>query len=185
MIDSNNLTIINNLTSSFFDEVRDIIFINDGQIMTVASTNNQYLLYFNRSDNYSFIKSQFVTYSYPHGLRYINDSYFYVTSWGDNKIYSYSALNNNLTWLETLFIDATTVTSTSGGDHLIIDDCDRYWFSLGGNGLRIYDNQGFLITNVTQMTPFIFDTLITDNYVIYLSDTISNRITRIDPNIQC
>ena len=116
---------------------------------------------------------------------YLNDSFFYVTSWGDNTIYSYSATNNSVVWMQELILDATPVASVQGGGHLRIDECGRYWFILGGNGIRIFDNQRLLLANITYLSWDMFDVVITDNYVIYFSSRTSNRIIRIDPGIQC
>jgi hypothetical protein len=87
--------------------------------------------------------------------------------------------------MQKLFPDARPVASTSDENHLIIDNCDRYWFILGANGIKIFDNQGLFLENVTELTPFNFDAVITDDYVIYITDAISNEIVRIDPNTEC
>jgi hypothetical protein len=184
-IDSNNLTTLNYITVRNLSLVRDIIFLNNGQIMVVASTGNACIFFFNQSNNYSLIYERSVSYPNPHGLRYVNDSFFYATSWYDNTIYSYSAINNSGIWTEKLFLDARPLVSSPNGYHLIIDECDRYWFVLGYSGIMIFNNQGLLLGNFTQINLIAFDAIITDNYVIYISDQINNRIIRLDPNIQC
>ncbi|CAF3062652.1 unnamed protein product [Rotaria socialis] len=99
-IGSNNLTILQNITASYLNGARYMIFSSNGELMIATSMSNSYLLFFNqtgnRSSNYSFIKSQLVNYSHPFGLWHVNDSYFYVTSLTGNAIYAYSAINNGL-----------------------------------------------------------------------------------------
>ncbi len=188
-IDSSNLGILSNITTPYLQGTRGMIFLDNGQTMVVASTNVNLILFFNRSDtvskNYSYFYQQSVNYPDPHGFWYVNDTYFYLTSWENNLIYSYSAINNNLTWNENLFINASSVTSQADGDHLVVDECDRFWFLLGANGIRISDNPGVLLGNFTMINSIIFDAIISDDYVIYLSDTELNRVSRIDLNIQC
>lgn len=185
ILNSNNFTILHNITVSLFNGIRDMGFLNNGQTLLVLSSINQLLLFFNQSNNYSFIAAQLVTYASPHGLHIVNDNFFYVTSWNENSIYSYTKTSSGLFWREQLFINAAPITSRIGGGHLTVDDCNRVWFSLGHNSLKIFNNQGVFLQNLTQITPFIFDTIITDNYVLYISDLVSNRIVRIKPNIEC
>jgi len=188
-IDSSNFSILSNITTPSLQGTRSMIFLDNGQTMVVTATSVHLILFFNRSDNvsktYSYFYQQSANYPYPHGLWYVNDTYFYVTSWQNNVIYSYSAINNSLTWKESLFINASSVASGHNGDHLVVDECDRFWFLLGVNGIRIFDNQGVLLGNFTMINSNMFDAIISDDYVIYLSDTELNRVSRIDLNIQC
>jgi hypothetical protein len=46
VIDSNNLVVKNNITSSSLTETRDMMFMNNGNTLVVASTGNSYLLFF-------------------------------------------------------------------------------------------------------------------------------------------
>ena len=87
--------------------------------------------------------------------------------------------------MEKLILDARSVAPIQDGVHLKIDECGRYWFILGDNGIRIFDDQGLLLANISNPTSSIFDAIIMHDYIIYLSDTKSNQIIRIDPNIQC
>lgn len=157
--------------------------------MVVASTDISYLLFFNRTNqvsrNYVLVASQTVSYQYPHGFWYVNDSYFYLISWQNNDIYSYSAVPGNSTWKEKRFLNTSTLTSSSGGNHFAIDECDRWWVTLGSNGLYIYQNRALLQRNFTRITAFMFDIIITDNYVIYLSDTTSSKVIRMALNVTC
>ena len=75
--------------------------------------------------------------------------------------------------------------SGSDGNHVTVDECDRRWFSLGAAGLLVFDSKGALIGNYSQFTRYIFDAVITNNYVLYLSDYQSHQILRIDPHIVC
>jgi hypothetical protein len=87
------VTIVNNISSSY---LIDMIFLNNGHTMVVASTTNKYLLFFNRtmnaSTNYQFAYKKLVNYTYPHGLFPVTDTYFYCTSWSSTTIYSYTAV---------------------------------------------------------------------------------------------
>lgn len=188
-IDSNTLTIHNNITATNISSTRDVMFLNDGNTLVVASTGNKYLFFFNRSGNsstnYNIAYNQAVNYTNPHGLFFVNDTFFYTTSWAFNSIYSYSANQNNTGWKEDLFLDARSLGSASSGNHITIDECGRFWFSLNNYGVKIFDNQGSFLANFTITNSSIFDTMVTDNYVIYLSDTNLNRVIRIDPDIKC
>jgi hypothetical protein len=189
VIDGNNLTISNNITAANFSGTRDMMFLNNGDTLVVVSTNNNYLFFFNRTDNvstdYSLVYGQLVNYSYPHGLFYINDNYFYATSWGSSTVYSYSAIQNSTQWRENLFINAAPFASIQSGNHITTDECGRFWFSLSNYDIMIFDDRGDFLSNFTFPNSSIFDTIVTDNYVVYLSDTASNRLIRIDPNIEC
>ena len=185
LMNATDFTVIENISASVPQGVRDMIFLQDRQTLVVTATDSRYILFFNRTDNYSLIYEQPVTYSNPHGLTHINDSFFYVTSWGDNTVYSYSAMSNSVVWMERLILDARSVAPTPSGNHLRIDECGRYWFILGDNGIRIFDDQGSLLANISNPTLNIFDVIIMDDYIIYLSDIKSNQIVRIDPGIQC
>jgi hypothetical protein len=115
VVDSNTLTKLQVITHPDMNGVRDVIFLRDGQIMVVSSTNNRKLLFFNRSSiapfNYSYVYQISTTYQSPHGLRYVNDSFFYATSWDDNSVYSHATMNG-VTWTEALFVDVNTIVAT-------------------------------------------------------------------------
>jgi hypothetical protein len=83
-MNSNDFTILQNITTPLLSVVRDMMSLNSGQIL------------FNPSGNYNLFYEEKVDYTDPHGLRYVNDSYFYAISWNDNTIYSYSTINNNI-----------------------------------------------------------------------------------------
>jgi hypothetical protein len=116
------------ITSANIHNPRDILFFQEGQIMMIASAGNSHLLFFNRTDyfsrSYQFFYKQRTSFSTPHGLLYINDTFFFATAWGQKAIYSYS-FNNNTSWTETLHINASSITSLLGGSHLMIDECQR------------------------------------------------------------
>ena len=82
VLNSSDFTVLRSITASVIQGVRDIMLIHNGQTLVVLSTTRQSILFFNRTNNYSLINEQSVNYSTPHGLMYINDSFFYVTSWG-------------------------------------------------------------------------------------------------------
>jgi hypothetical protein len=178
---------LHNISTPSIHGVRDMIFPNDGQQMIVVSAFNHLLLFFNRSSavphDYHFIGSRGVSYDIPHCLFYIDDNSFYLSSWKNNTIYRYDNAGNATSWTETLVLNASSVTSGFSGNHISVDNCGRFWFSLGTSGMRIFDSQGSLVGSFSPMGSNIFDTLILDNFAIYLSDAASNRIIRIDPNI--
>ncbi|CAF1592758.1 unnamed protein product [Adineta ricciae] len=188
ILHTSNFSVLANITTASLFGTRDIGLLYSGQIMVVLSTGNNYILFFNRTDNvsrqYTYLNQQLVTYSSPHGFWYINDTYFYVTSWATNSIYSYSATNNITIWSENLFINATSNTSSWGGNHLTIDDCGRYWFALGANGIQIFDQQRNLLKIESGIASYIFHILLTDD-VMYISDLVYNQIVRLDLNDTC
>lgn len=92
---------------------------------------------------------------------------------------------NEKSWAEADVVDVKSILPVSDGDHVSVDEYDRLWFPLGNAGVLIFDSQGVLLGNVSFLAIYIFDALITDNYVLYLSAYSSNRVLRLDPNIKC
>lgn len=184
---NNSLNYINNIYSSTsaMNGVRDIIFLNNGQTMIVASADNNRLYYYSliNGTNYDMSIYTTVDYSTPHGLYRLNDSYFYVASWGGDSIYSYSYNQLTFNWTQTLFVSAGT-SNSNYGSHITIDDCNRRWFTIYNYGIRIYDEYGNNLGNWSFGSGY-FDTLILDNYVIILSNNANSKIIRIDPQIVC
>ena len=105
VIDSLSSSTVNVINHASLNGVRDIMFLRDGQTMVAASTWRQKLVFFNRSStssfNYSFAYEVSTSYLAPHGLAYVNDSFFYATSWDGNRVYSH-ATSDGVTWTETL-----------------------------------------------------------------------------------
>ena len=99
-------------------------------------------------------------------------------------MYKYSNVGNATGWSETLSVTASPVPSAYG-NHVTIDGCDRCWLSLGRAGVQILDSHGVLLGSLHPTSSDIFDTLILDNYVVYLSDYSENQIIRPDLNTQC
>lgn len=186
VINSNTLATNNMITSTYISKPRDIIFINNGNTMIVASSGNNFLVFLNRSN----ATSTYYTYAYrvsfshsgPHGLWHVNDSFFYVTSYNNNTILSYSFVNST-TWFEKLVVDARNRVPISGGAHVTVDPHDRLWFSLQNGNVLIYDNQGIYLQSFFYPSVPVYDLLITDNYTIYLSSDSSDRVLRFDSNI--
>ncbi|CAF2513314.1 unnamed protein product [Rotaria sp. Silwood2] len=165
-----------------------VAFINES--LTVPNfINSPYIqgIRDNASSDYTFAYQQLVYYPGVYGLTGYNNSYFYATSWTNNSVYSYSAAENNTSWIETRIIDASTIQNISGGTSVTIDECGRYWFSLETSVIQIFNSLGSWIGNFSLGSGLIMDTIVTDNYVMYLSDglTSSGRIIRIDPHIEC
>jgi sugar lactone lactonase YvrE len=176
------------LSNRTVNRARSLMFLSDGQIMVVTSYGSNSLVFFNRSNispiNYTFISKQLTNYPGPFGLWRVNDSFFYVTSYDNSSLYSYSNDINGL-WKETFVFSTNQLSNTNGPTHVTIDDSNRFWFSLGTDTTLIYDQQGNLLANYTIPNSKIFDIKILNNYVMFFSDSGSNRIVRIDPNIQC
>ena len=189
VIDSQNLTLLNYITMTGVNGPRGIMFLNSGQTMVVTSNSNNSLVFFNRSSlapiQYTFTSSQVVNYFGPHGLWRVNDSFFYVTSYTNNSIYSYSATDTNTQWNETLFINLLKFNNTGGSTNMATDECGRFWFSLECGTVLIYNQQGTLLGNYTTTSFDVSFMKIMANYVIYFSDCANNQIIRLDPNIQC
>ena len=189
VISSSSLTIQNNITSINLNGVRDMMFLDNGDTLVVTSTFNHRLLFFKRpnnfSTNYNFIYQQNVNYSFPHGMFRVNDSFFYTISWANNTVWSYSEVENSTQWNENLFIDAKPRAPTAAGDHITVDECGRSWVSLATYGVHVFDAKGEYLDRLSLTNTSIFETVITENYVMYISDTLSQRIIRIDPDIEC
>ena len=191
VLDSNNLTLINTITWPDISNPPDILFLDNGQTMVIASFGNNKLIFFRQSTsvptNYSFAYEQSViSITSPHGFWRVNDTFFYVTAWYDNKVSSFRADSSNSTsWTETLAINSQPIGPTSGGSHIAIDECERRWFVLQSYGIQIYDIDGNLIGNITVPNSSYFAVLITEDYVIYLSDNTNGQIIKIDPGVQC
>ena len=188
VVHSSNMTILHTIAVSELQGTRDIMFLNDGQQMIVTATYSNRLVFFNRSSptshNYDFIGYQNMSCQGPHGLFYVSDSLFYLTSWSNSIVCKYSNAGNATGWSETLSVTASPAPSAYG-NHVSIDECDRYWLSLGGAGVQILDSHGVLLGSLHRTGSHIFDTLIIDNYVIYMSDHFGNQIIRLDLNTQC
>ena len=146
VFDSSNMSQVDNITTTVLYGTRDILFLNDGQLMIVTSTSNNRLVYFNRSsatpEQYNVISYQTVSYQDPHGLFRGNDTFFYLTSWQDNSVHTYAYAGNITHWTEKLLLNTSSAVSSSTGYHVTIDNSGRYWFSLGTYGTKIFDRQG-------------------------------------------
>ena len=184
VVHSNNMTVMHNITASAMNGAWDIIFLNGGQQMIVTAYDSNRLVLFNRSSptsrDYDYIGYQNVSFRGPHGLFYMHDSLFYVTSLPTNTVYKYSKSENATAWSETLAVTASPVVPVDHGNHVTIDDCDRYWLSLGRAGVQILDSHGLLVGSFHPTGSDPFDTLILDNYVVYFSEFFGNRIMRLN-----
>ena len=141
IVDSTTLSVINTMTVPGLSAVRDMIFLNDGQTMVVASASNKLLFFFNRSSsstrNYAYMSNLTTSFIEPHGLTAGNDTLFYATSWGWRNVYSFVTSDGGVTWSETLFIDTQALASNRWGAHVTIDDCQRFWFSTRSEERRV------------------------------------------------
>ena len=189
VIDSNDLSTINVITSSYISRPRDIIFLRQGQTMILASDGNYALLFFdctnNITRNYVYAFMIPTDYPTPHGLWYVNDSFFFATSWYQNSVFSYST-TDGVRWTSSTLIDGRTLASNGAGSHVTVDDHQRLWVSMYNYGLTIFDWQGnFLNSFILPSSNGPFHMIFMDNYVMYLSDISANRIIRLDPKIIC
>ena len=190
IVNSSSLTLINTVKAlGKIDAPRDIIFLKDGQIMIVASGKNRQLLFFNRSSgpvrDYAFVSNMSVSYNWPHGLWYVNDTFFYATSYEWKTVYSYATSDNGATWNESVYINSTGLSSSRWIGHVMVDDCGRRWLSTADTGLLIYNAQGQLLGTFNSTRNATFDAIFMDNYVMLLSDRTANKIIRLDPQINC
>ena len=89
IVNSTNRTVINTVTATGISGVRDMIFLKDGQTMIVASADNGRLFFFNRSGisprDYKYMSDLTTSFTTPHGLWYVNDTFFYATVMGVEK----------------------------------------------------------------------------------------------------
>ena len=187
IVDSNTLNKINSIIHPNIGCVRDIMFLHDGQTMVVSSTYNRLILFFNRSNsspiNYTYSYQILTSYPQPHGLTRVNDSFFHVTSWDSSRVYSH-ATTDGVTWTESLFTDTRNIINTTGANNVAVDECGRRWVSRGFDTMLIYDSVGGYIGNFTVAMSAIFDVVLMENYVMYLSD-LGGRVIRLHPHIEC
>ena len=190
VMNSTTLAVINIISSPFLQGPRDIIFLNNGQTMVVAGYSNDYLVFFNRSTpdstSYSFIYRIPFSYRSPFGLWRVNDTFFYGTSYANNTVLAYSAVNSSF-WSEQLMIDARSIVSTGTGDgtHITVDRCGRFWFSMNAGGVLIYDRDGSYLGRFTSRYTWIFDLIITKNFTIFFSTAITSQLVRLQPDLNC
>ena len=187
VVDSNSLLTVNVITDPTMSGVRDIVFLHDGDTMVVSSINNQKILFFKRASassvDYTLSYEISTSYPAPHGLWYVNDSFFYATSWDANSVYSYTT-EDGVTWTEKLFADVSLVAD-GGVSHVMVDACERRWVSRADSTLFIYDSEGKLIGKFGLASVGIFDAMFLDNYVLYVTDLWGGKIMRLDPGIKC
>jgi hypothetical protein len=188
VIDSENLTVIAYISTSTYG-IRDIIFLNDGQMMVVCSCDTNSLVFLNRTSlvpiAYSPILTQSTTFVCPHAMWLVNDYFFYVTSYSAESLYSFSATNNYTQWSQNFVFTASNGNGASGAARVTIDGSGRFWFAYETDTILIFDQQGIQLGSWTIPNSQIFDIKIMDNYLIYLSASKSNQIMRVDPNVEC
>jgi hypothetical protein len=188
VINSDNLTVIARISTQI-SGIRGIIFLNNGQTMVVSSVPENSVIFLNRTSlvpiQYNVSNSLITSFSYPHGLWRVNDSFFYVTSYGENSVYSFHTSDISNQWISTLVLPPTYTNGQGGGARVTIDECGRFWSTFEIDTIFIHDQQGRYIGNWTIPNSNIFDIRITDNYLIHLTDTNNNDIMRIDPGFQC
>ena len=185
IMDSTNLTVIGQISSSNFVGPRDMIFINGGMTMIVASTNDNTLVFFNRSSNisvdFTLVSRLAFSHAAPHGLWRVNDQLFYVTSYTNSSILSYSE-NNDTSWTEKVVVQPQITIANASGTHVTVDPSHRLWFSVEDAGVLVFDQQGVLLSTFTYSSLSIYDLLITGENIVYLSAYHSNQLVRLDPN---
>jgi hypothetical protein len=184
VVDSGNLTVIGHILTSTYG-IRAIMFLSNGQTMVVTSCENNSLVFLNRTSGtpicYNFSFLQFTTFACPHGMWRVNDSFFYVTSYNDRSLYSFSATSNYTKWKQTFVF--TTSDMTGGAARVTVDDCGRFWFAFETSSILIYDQYGTQLGNWTIPNSAVFDIKIMNNYLIYLTESSTNRTRRVQPII--
>ena len=187
LIDKRTFTISGMINSTHLSGIRDIMFLNGGEIMVVAATMRHSVVFFERADGnalntYEFLFNQTFDSISPHGLFYLSDAFFYVSSWYNNQVYLFTKTSERY-WNPKLIIDESSQYSNHAGAHVIVDESHRLWFALNSHGLRIYDRCGaWLESYLPDGLTTIFHAIITEDYVLYVADSVSNQILRIDPN---
>jgi hypothetical protein len=137
IVNSSSGVLLNSIASSLLNGPHGIILLDGGQTMVVSLVFNNVLLFFNRpnraSINYTLAYSQPVSYSNPHKLWRVNDTLFYATSWSQKILYSYSNVMSSY-WNKMLIVNAGATSTSTGSNHVVVDECDRRWFSFGDGG---------------------------------------------------
>lgn len=138
----------------------------------------------NDSTNYQYAFSCPTTYAGPHGLAYVDESSFYATSWYAYMVASYT-INTNLTCIESLFINDSFLTSSNSGSgsRVTVDVCGRSWFLTYNFGLLIFDKQGSYLVKFSRIHYGLFDMVLTENHIMYLSDDADSKILRVNLHI--
>jgi sugar lactone lactonase YvrE len=188
VISSETLTVLGNISTSMYG-IRSIIFLNNGQTMVVAACDSNSLGFLTRTKSssigYTLAFSQSTTFSCPHGMWRVNDSFFYVTSYTQNSLYSFRATSIYNQWIQTLVLSSMNTNGQGGAARVTIDECGRFWSTFEINTIFIHDQEGQYLGNWTLPNSTIFDIKIMDNYLIYLTDSNSNKTMRVDPGFQC
>ncbi|CAF1489673.1 unnamed protein product, partial [Adineta steineri] len=187
VIDSENLTVISYISTST-NGIRDIIFLNNGQMLVGCSCDTDSLIFLNRTSlepiTYNVTFRQSTSFTCPHGMWRVNDTFFYVTAYNSMSLYSFSANGNLGLWDETL-VFTTSGQSGGGAARVTIDGSGRFWFAYETDNVLIYDQEGTQLGNLTIPNSQIFDIKIMDNYLMYFTAAKTSQVMRLDPNIQC
>ncbi|CAF1422054.1 unnamed protein product [Adineta ricciae] len=188
VIDSENLTVISNITTSS-SGIRGLIFLQNGQTMIVASCATSSLIFLNRTSispiTYTYSFSQLTSFVCPHAVWRVNDTFFYVTSYYLKLLYSFTATNTNAQWNENFLFNVSNGNELGGAARVTIDNLNRFWFAYETDTIWIYDQVGTQLSNLTIPNSAIFDIRIMNNYLMYLIVAKTNQVIRLDPNIQC
>ena len=189
VLDSRSFTVLATIDSSYFQGIRDVLFLHEARTMVVACSSTRELLFFKQMNdslhNYTFSFRQNSAMSHPNALLRINDSFFYAVSWADNTVYSLVQRNETF-WKETLFFNGTNFTTAPSAGHLFRDECDHFWLAFRSLGFLILDHEGKYLGSF-QSSKFteVFDGILSENYVLHVSDAGRRQIFRLDPQITC
>jgi hypothetical protein len=188
VIDSDNLTVLTSIPTQIIG-IPGIIFLDDGQTMVVTDLAGNRVAFFNRTSlvpiQYNISFYQATNFSGPHGMWRVNDSFFYVTSYAEKSLYSFRATGIYNQWTPTLVLPSMNTNGQGGAARVTIDECGRFWSTFEINTIFIHDQEGQYLGNWTLPNSTIFDIKIMDNYLIYLTDSNSNKTMRVDPGFQC
>ncbi|UJR11745.1 hypothetical protein I4U23_015926 [Adineta vaga] len=188
VIDSRNLTILSIIPTSGCG-IRGIIFLNQGQTMIGTAYDDNSLVFLNRTSlvpivyKISFLKR--TSFPDPHGIWRVNDSFFYVTSNINNALYSFQTTNSGRSWNETFVLQMPSKDDVGYSSRVTIDECNRFWFAFERDTILIYDQDGAKLGSWILPNSTVFDIKIMDNYLMYITESNTNRIRRFQPDIQC
>lgn len=181
-----NFTLLSVITcGSYLLGPRDIIFVQDGSVMVLASTSN-YVLFFqvNSPTNYTCI-NQILLINQTHGLAKVNETFFYTTTWVSRDIYTFRYDGNN--WSVSLFTNTLSAVPSIGGLDVApvyprMDPHGRLWVVIFSYGLIVYNQCGALLGK-WPINMIVFDVIITADYRFIMSNRVNSSLTIYDPRL--
>ncbi len=185
IFDHINFGLLGTITcGSNINQARDIIFIENQNTLIIASQNTNQLFFvrFYSPTNYTCLSGISLPNGDPQALLKINETFFYVTSWGNKCVYSYHY--DGEVWIPSLFVNVSQILGASivGLGHLQIDNLERRWVMVVGVGLVIYDQWGTFL-GLWGFGTSPFDIYISNDYHLIISDYGNSSLTLYEPDI--